>query len=460
MPRPRPLSDALDRGRSSPFARFFRSEAIGGVLLLLFTLAALAWANSPWSASYLQFLHAEIGVSVNRAVFALSWDHWINDGLMGLFFFVVGLEIKREILIGELSSIRRAVLPVAAALGGMALPAAIYAAFNRGSEGAHGWGIPMATDIAFALGILALLGPRVPAGLKVFLTALAIADDMGSVLVIAVFYTDRVSPVPLLAAALFLLAIVFALRRNVKRRFVYVILANCVWLSVLLSGVHATVAGILLALVVPVRSRIRPAHFLSIARETLAEFEAAALDSAPRLTSEQIDVLDRLHHATGDVVPAGVALERHIHPVAAYFVLPLFALFNAGIVVDSHSLAALAHPVGLGVMLGLVLGKQAGIFLAAWLVVRARLAVLPGGVTWGQIHGAAILGGIGFTMALFVSDLAFRAESLHAYSKTGILAGSVVSAVAGYVVLRSALNRSGSPDTRIERPSPRIPTEQ
>jgi NhaA family Na+:H+ antiporter len=436
----------LSAERQSASARFFRSEATGSILLLICTIIALTWANSPWSGSYFQLLRTKIGFSWNGSTFALSWGHWINDGLMALFFFVVGLEIKREIVIGELSTLKKAILPVAAAIGGMVLPALIYAALNRGGEGARGWGIPMATDIAFALGILALLGPAVPTGLKIFLTALAIADDLGAVLVIAWFYTDRIWVGPLLAAGVALALIVLASRLNITRPWVYGLLIIGVWLGVLLSGIHATVAGILLALVVPVRGRLRAKRFFAIARERLAELEASNLSGeVTQLSSKQMEIFERLHEATREVVPAGPAFERYLHPLTAYVVLPLFALFNAGVIVDYKIVHALVHPIGLGVLLGLIVGKQVGVTAASWVVIRSGLADMPAGVTWRQIHGAAILSGIGFTMALFVTDLAISDQQLLGFSKIGVLAASALCAAAGYWVLRMALDRASTP---------------
>jgi Na+:H+ antiporter, NhaA family len=430
-------------GRQSAFARFVHSEATGSILLLLCTVAALTWANSPWSGSYVELLRAKIGITWNDSKFGLSWNHWINDGLMALFFFVVGLEIKREILVGQLSTRRRAILPVAAAIGGMVLPALIYSVLNWQGAGAKGWGIPMATDIAFALGILSLLGPRVPTGLKVYLTALAIVDDLGSVLVIAIFYTDRILIGPLIAAGLFLALLVVAARAKVRRIGVYVVLVTGVWLGVFASGLHATVTGIFVAMVIPVRSRIRPTRFFATVRERLTELEATNLSGqVTHLNSDQMETLEDLHQATSDLVPAGLALERHLHPVTAYVILPLFALFNAGVVLRSGATSALASPAGLGVLAGLLIGKQVGITAASWIVIRLGLADLPLGVTWRQIHGAAILSGIGFTMALFISDLAFDQEQLLGFSKTGILVASAICAVVGYGVLRTALDQA------------------
>jgi NhaA family Na+:H+ antiporter len=422
-------------------ARFFHSEAIGSILLLIFTLGALIWANSPWSESYFRLLDTKIGISWRDSKFTLSWNHWINDGLMAFFFFVVGLEIKREIVVGHLSAWKSATLPVAAALGGMVVPAVIYAAINHGREGVRGWGIPMATDIAFALGVLALLGARVPTGLKVFLTALAIADDLGAVLVIALFYTDQISIGPLIAAGVLLALLALASWLKVGFMAVYAVLVAGVWLAVLASGIHATVAGILVAIVVPVRGRIQPKQFFAIARERLAHLEGSGFgEEGAELDPEQMESLWQLHQAISDVVPAGPAFERYLHPVTAYGILPLFALFNAGIVLDHRVVSGLSNTIGLGVLLGLALGKQAGIIAASWLVVRLGLSNLPAGVTWRQIHGAAILSGIGFTMALFISDLAIEDPQLRSLSKGAVLAASTICAACGYLFLRRALD--------------------
>jgi len=428
----------------SASARFFESEATGSILLLICTAAALIWANSPWSELYFRLLKTKLGFSWGDSKFVLSWDHWINDGLMALFFFVVGLEIKREIVVGHLSTFRKAILPVAAAVGGMVLPAVIYTAFNSGRAGAQGWGIPMATDIAFALGILALLGPRVPAALKVFLAALAIADDLGAVLVIALFYTAQISFAPLAGAAVLLALIVLAGRMRVRSVAVYSVLVAGVWLCVLGSGIHATVAGILVAIVVPVRPRIESERFFKIVREKLDALEANNFSAkAGKIGSDHIEALEDLNQATSDVIPAGTAFENYLHPVTAYFVLPLFAIFNAGVVVDTKIVHALADPVSLGVIFGLFLGKQIGIVVACWVVVATRVADLPANITWRQIHGGSLLAGIGFTMALFVSDLAISDQRLLANAKLAILLASTICAFAGFGLLRKALARTG-----------------
>jgi NhaA family Na+:H+ antiporter len=298
----------------------------------------------------------------------------------------------------------------------------------------------MATDIAFALGILTLLGPSVPPPLKIFLTALAIADDVGAVMVIAVFYTEQISIGPLLAAGLCLALLGIAARKRIDSVALYGVLAIGVWLGVLASGIHATVAGILVATVVPVRAHLKPKRFFATARQKLAELEASNLtgDTA-KLDPEQMEALEELHKATSDVVPAGHAFEHYLHPVTAYVILPLFALFNAGVVLGAGVLGAIANPLGLGIVLGLVVGKQAGITLATWVVIRTGLADLPENISWRQIHGVATLAGIGFTMALFVADLALADEQALASAKMGILAASAICAVLGYALLRSSL---------------------
>lgn len=425
------------------FARFFRSEAAGSVLLLAATATALVWANSPWAGSYADLLHAHLGVSWHGSVHALSLHHWVNDGLMAVFFFVVGLEIKRELVVGQLSSLRSAVLPVAAALGGLLVPAALYLVLNAGGPGARGWGIPMATDIAFALGVLALLGPRVPLGLKVFLTALAIVDDLGAVFVISVFYTDQIHLLPLLVAGglaglLFLLA-----RLKVRGIAVYVPLSLAVWMATLLSGVHATVAGVVLAMIVPVRARIEPGRFLGAVRQRLSELEGAQLSRESMVSDKaQLASIEELHDAAARFLPAGIALEHALHPWTAYCILPLFALFNAGVDLGGEAASLLSSPVSLGIIVGLFVGKQLGITLASWVAIRAGAADLPEGVTLGQVWGASVLAGIGFTMSIFVGGLAFVDPALVAAAKVGILLASALAGILGYASLRLVLRRA------------------
>jgi NhaA family Na+:H+ antiporter len=442
-PGPAPAAGA-DGERRGAFARFFAWEAAGSVLLLAATVAALAWANSPWAAGYERMLHASLGIAWGGEAHALTLHHWVNDGLMAVFFFVVGLEIKREVVVGQLSTVRSAALPVVAALGGLVAPALLYAALNRGGPGARGWGVPMATDIAFALGVLALLGRRAPLGLKVFLTALAIADDLGAVLVISLFYTERIEVGPLLAAGGLLVLVFLAARLGIRRVGVYALLVVGVWVATLLSGVHATVAGVLVAMLVPVRGDVEPSEVLDAVRGSLEGLQGLPLtrDSVV-LDKVQLAAVEELHAATGQLVPAGIAFEHSLHPVTAFLVLPTFALFNAGVRLEGGFAAALASPVSLGIVLGLFLGKQVGITLASWGAVRLGVAELPAGVTLAQIWGASVLGGIGFTMSIFVSGLALPDEALLGAAKLGILSASALAGTVGYLVLRAVLRRAG-----------------
>jgi NhaA family Na+:H+ antiporter len=400
------------------------------------------WANSPWAATYDALWSTELTLGTVQFHLTESLRHWVNDGLMAIFFFVVGLEIKRELLVGELASPRQAALPALAALGGVLVPAGIYLLLNRGTVGAQGWGIPMATDIAFALGVLALLGDRIPLGLKVFLTALAIVDDIAAVLVIAVFYTAQVTWAALGAAAVILVVLVAANRLGARRPVIYAVLGLALWLAVFESGVHATVAGVLLALTIPANTRIDPRAFLDRSRATLAAFERAGSDEetgASILTNgARQEALAELEDA---VEGAGAPLQRmeHVlHPWVAFAIIPLFALANAGVRVEGDLGAALGNQVTLGVVLGLVLGKQLGVTLAAWLAVRSGVTDLPEGVGWRHIYGAGWLAGIGFTMSLFVADLAFAVSDggLLTAAKLGILVASLLAGVGGWVILR------------------------
>jgi Na+:H+ antiporter, NhaA family len=422
-----------------PFRQFAHAQAAGGIVLIACTVLALAWANSPWRGAYDALWHTELTVGVGRLVLSKGLAHWINDGLMAIFFFVVGLEIKREVLAGELASPRQAALPIAAALGGMAVPAAFYAAVNTGGPGAPGWGIPMATDIAFALGILSLLGPRAPLPLKIFLAALAIVDDIGAVLVIALFYNAGISWPALGAAALCVAMLAAANRLGVRAVGVYAALGVALWVAVLLSGVHATIAGVLLALTIPVRSRIDAPELEARSRDGVEAFRrrgAGGADTPP--TPAQQAALLALERAVRHAGSPLLRLEQTLHPWVAFAIMPLFALANAGVDLQGGAAAALRHPVGLGVIAGLVLGKPIGITLAAWLLVRSGLGALPAGVGWRQIAGAGCLGGIGFTMSLFIAGLAFGDGPILPSAKIGILAASIAASLAGAAMLRVA----------------------
>jgi NhaA family Na+:H+ antiporter len=422
------------------FNRFFRSEVSGSIVLMACAIVALVWANSPWSQGYADFTHIEVGFSWGGTSLNLSLQHWINDALMAIFFFVVGLEVKREILIGELSTLRKAALPVSAAVGGMLIPAGIYFAINAGGPAAQGWGIPMATDIAFALGLLALFGSRAPIGLKVFLTALAIADDIGAVLVIAFFYTASLKFGALAVAGVFMLLIAGARAVGIRGSGIYLILAIGVWLSVLTSGIHATVAGILIAMLVPIRAKIEPEEFMERAKERLAELESTTLTRDSMVSDNaQLHVLDDIHETSGDMIPPGIALEHRLHPVQAFLILPLFALFNAGVYLGGDALGLTTDPIAVGIIFGLVLGKQIGVLGFSWISIKSGLADLPEGVSWPHIWGASCLAGVGFTMSLFIAELAFGDPIQLGKAKLGILEASLIAAVLGYWILNRSL---------------------
>jgi NhaA family Na+:H+ antiporter len=423
------------------FQRFFRWEAAGGVVLLFCAVAGLAWANSPWADSYFALSKTSIGISWGDHTFELSLSHWIADGLMVIFFFVVGLEIKRELIVGELSSFKQAILPVSAAIGGAIVPATLYAIITFGGEGAPGWAIPMATDIAFALGILALFGSRAPISLKVFLTALAIADDLGAITVIALFYTESFSFMALGVAVVLLVCMALAGRRGVRSISLYLVLAVGVWAAILASGVHATIAGVLLAMVVPVKAALDPREFLDRSRKRLAELEEAGLTRDSMLSDKaQMHALDDMYLAVEDMRPAGISIEHLLHPIQAFLILPVFALFMAGVPLGGDMTTGFPSAISLGVIVGLVIGKPAGIMLSVWLVIKSGRAALPGDLGWGQLLGAGMLAGVGFTMSIFIGNLAFPYnETLIAQAKVGVLLASVLAGVIGCVILNKSL---------------------
>ncbi len=436
-----PLDPPLIERMLAPFQRFTQMEAASGLVLLICTVAALAWANSPWAASYDHLWETELTVAIGPLVAGATLHHLINDGLMAVFFFLVGLEIKREMLAGELASARQAALPIAGALGGMIVPALLYASLNVGRAGAPGWGVPMATDIAFALGVLALLGDRVPVGVRVFLAALAIVDDIGAVLVIAIFYSGGVAWGSLALAAGFVLLAIGANLAGIRRPWAYGTIGLALWAAVFSSGIHATIAGVLLAMTIPARTRIDEEHFLRRARRSLARFEVVHEEGASALRDpDHQAAVQHLERLAEQVQPPLLRLEHSLHGVVAFGVMPLFALANAGVPLGLSGFDAPdGMRVAVGVAVGLLLGKPIGITLSAWLAVRSGIAALPDGVTWRAIGGAGLLGGIGFTMALFIAGLAFtgRPELLLA-AKLGILGASLIAGAAGWVALRGS----------------------
>lgn len=425
-----------------PIQEFLHQQASGGILLIIATVIALAWANSPFAESYHHLWHTYVKIDVGGVGLNYSLHHWINDGLMVIFFFVVGLEIKREMLVGELSTAKKAALPIAAALGGMIFPALIYTMFNPGSESASGWGIPMATDIAFVVGILALLGNRVPLALKIFILALAIVDDLGAVLVIAIFYTSNISYTSLLVGAGLIVLLIAMNRMGVRNLLVYTLVGIALWLAFLKSGVHATVAGVLLAFTIPVSSRINTKKFKNETENLLKDFDNAGEHGDDVLTnSERLTIVDQIENNCEKILTPLQRFEHGLHPWVSFFIMPVFALANAGVAVSDELGSALTHSVSIGIILGLFLGKQIGIFSFSYIAVKLKLASEPEGVSWKKIYAASVLAGIGFTMSLFIANLAFNSPELLNISKVGILAGSLLSGIVGFIILKSALSK-------------------
>jgi NhaA family Na+:H+ antiporter len=415
--------------------RFVHSETSGSILLFGATVVALVWANSPWSSSYFAIWKLPLNLG-GRSLFSMDLHHWIDDGLMVLFFLVVGLEIKREIVKGELSSFRQAALPIMAALGGMILPAVIYFALNRSGVGARGWGIPMATDIGFALGVLALLGKRIPSSLRVFMLALAIVDDVGAILVIAFFYTPQISISALaMAGGLLALLVVIAIRRGPIS--VYVVVGFFFWAAVLSSGVHATIAGVILGLVAPITPKWRPEELADNAEPLLSTFRSQIMSKDKLAAEATLTQMDQLLRGSDSLAER---LERSIHPWVSFLILPLFALASAGVALSTEQLKlAIFSPLALGVFLGLVVGKAVGIALFSFVAVRSKIAAMTDGLTWSGIVGVGILAGVGFTVALFISGLSFEDEKLVATSKVAVIAASLAAGFIGYTYLRFTL---------------------
>lgn len=423
---------------------FVHNQTTGGMLLMLCAIIALLIANLGYYEEYKHFLHTYLSIGAGSWELKLSLHHWINDGLMALFFFLVGLEIKREVLVGELSDIRQASLPIIAAVGGMVVPALFYAGFNYGDAGAPGWGIPMATDIAFAVGVLALLGSKAPKGLMAFLVALAIVDDLGAVLVIAIFYTESLHYGALggvLGCFLFLIAMNML---GVRRPLPYFIVGGVMWFAMLKSGVHATLAGVLTALAIPARSVFQPGKFSDHVGTLLHRFDKSSKpDTHIMQNPEQQSVLQAVESSVHAVQTPLQRLEHGWHIPVAFLIMPLFALANAGVPIQLDGLAeTLTHPVTMGVMFGLVLGKFLGISGFCWIAIKLGLGQLPQGVSFSQLAGASLLAGIGFTMSIFIAELAFKGEAeMLLMAKTGILFASLTAGIIGYVWLTLAARK-------------------
>lgn len=380
----------------NPFLQFFKNESSSGLVLLFCAITAIIIANSNFSSMYNNIIHTYIAIGYKDFSLSMSILHWINDGLMAIFFLVVGMEIKREIVFGELKSFKKTILPVSAAIGGMIVPAIIYVLFNYNQPTIIGWGIPMATDIAFALGILSLVGKKAPKGIIIFLTALAIVDDLGAIIVIAIFYTSEISWIALILGLIIFLAIILANKFNIKNKWFYIVFGIMLWICFLKSGVHATIAGVLLGMGLPIG-------------KNMEEFRTSIL----------------------------YRFEHFLTPLSSFIIMPIFALANSGITIDINSLStAIVSPVSLGIIFGLFIGKQIGIFGASYILVKLKLAKLPSKVTKRHLYGASVLGGIGFTMSLFVSSLSFTEESILSMAKISIIIASILSATFGAVIFK------------------------
>lgn len=429
--------DALDFFRTF-LIKLSKSPIAGGVLLMICALVSLVWANSGFAESYhaLQTTHLTIGIG--DGIMSKPILFWINDGLMVIFFFVVGLEIKSEVLHGELSSWQKASLPAIAALGGMVVPALVFVALNIGTPYLHGWGIPMATDIAFAVGILALMGKRVPPSLRVFLLALAIVDDLGAIIVIALFYTSHISFTALILGLVGVGFLMLLNRLGARNLGVYGVFGLLVWVAFLNSGVHPTIAGVLVAFTIPSRPPIKLNHFF---RDTHLLLQRSGVLEGNVSVNRKYITLDTINDGAYLAESSVRRAERGLYNWVNFLIMPLFALFNAGVVLSSDSLVeSFSTPITLGIVLGLFVGKQLGIFVFAWLAARMRFASLPDSITWKQFYGMSMLAGIGFTMSLFIASLAYEGDMLYLNeAKVGIIAGSLLSAVAGLLTLRKVL---------------------
>ena len=436
-----------------PFTSFFKTEAAGGVVLLAAAVLALVWANSPFGDAYAALWETVLTVGGGPLVISKPLILWVNDGLMAIFFFVVGLEIKREVLAGELSSPRNAALAIAAALGGMAVPALLYTAVTLGTDRVVGWGVPMATDIAFALGVLALLGSRAPFALKVFLTAVAIVDDLGAVVVIALFYTAKLN-VTALVVSLVLVGVLALLNRlGVQRPSIYGIIGIAVWVAMLKSGIHATIAGVLVALTIPATRRIDEVEFADRVAALLSRFREGIAGAPTTPSPDQMAAVHSLEVACESIEPPLQRLEHSLHGVVAFAIMPIFALANAGVAFGADLAALATDTVALGVALGLVVGKPLGVMALAFLAVRVGIASLPRGVTWLHVLGVSFLTGIGFTMSIFIANLAFGPGPILDSAKLGILAASVISGVLGAIVLTRVAPSVPGPQDDLDVPA-------
>lgn len=437
------IEKPVDRWILNPMKRFISKSSTGGIILFSSALLAMVIANSPYADAFHHFWEMEFSVGFNGKTLSKSLHHWINDGLMAVFFFVVGLELKREIMAGELSTLSKAALPMAGAIGGMLLPALVYLMFNPDGEASSGWGVPMATDIAFVLGILYLLGDRVPITLKVFLTALAIADDIGAVLVIALFYTSDIDVNSLWQAAFYLGILLVANQMGVRSTLFYALIGiGGVWLAFLFSGVHATIAAVLAAFMIPASVKVREEYFSQRMEELMRSYREEEPNGNRFVTNNQLHIIDEMRDLSKKALTPLQRLEHGMHPLVSFVIMPVFALANAGVRLEEGVLSQLSSPVTVGVAAGLLLGKFLGIMLAVTVFLKLGWARLPEGTNWMHLAGAAVLAGIGFTMSLFISELAFTDELLIKQAKLGILAASLIASLVGYAIIHRACRKA------------------
>ncbi|HYG40191.1 MAG TPA: Na+/H+ antiporter NhaA [Cytophagales bacterium] len=420
-----------------PFHKLIKEEYGSGIVLFSSVLIALIWANSPWAHSYHSLWETKFTISFNNYVLSQDLHHWINDGLMAIFFFVIGLELKRELMAGELSTFNKAALPCIAAFGGMVVPAFIYFLFNYNQPSSGGWGIPMATDIAFAIGLLTLAGKGIPTAVKVFLTALAVVDDLGAVLVIAFFYSSDISLINLGIGILFLLVLIMGNIAGIRSTLFYVIVGFLgIWLAFLLSGVHATIAGVLVAFTIPARTRIDEKEYLGKIKKLTATFEKEIPRDGSLLTEHQHLIIEDIKRVSSDAETPLQKMEHSLITFVAFVIMPLFALANSGVAIGKDFFSQLLNPISLGIIAGLVIGKFIGVFTFTFLTVKMKLAALSDEVSWNSVRGIALLAGVGFTMSMFIAELAFQDKVMITQAKYGILVASFISGTIGVLFFK------------------------
>lgn len=425
---------------SEPLKNFIKHETSSSIILFAVSIIAVIWANSSYGYIYEDLWNHKFTIGFADNAFHLSKPLilWINDGLMAIFFFVIGLEVKREILVGELTTLRKASLPIFAAIGGMAFPVLIFLFLNKGQVGEEGWGIPMATDIAFTLGILTMLGKRVPLGLKIFLTAFAIVDDIGAVIIIAIFYSSQIQWDLLFYAMLLIGFVGFLSYKKIYSQYFYYIIGFIVWFLFLKSGVHPTISGVLMAFTFPITRSIDLGDYLKSVTNQLSIFKRAKDEDTDLLGHEEIKALDSVEYMSKQLVSPLQHLEHTLHGWVAYLIMPIFALANAGVVISFSGLGEFSH-ISYNIALALVLGNTIGIMLMSFIAIKLKLADLPENVNYVQLLGVSLLGGLGFTMSLFISNLAFEDENLVTAAKMGVIIGSLVAGILGYIILRMSL---------------------